>query len=153
MQNAATLVFNNNDLSNYIYSFDSTYKDLYYKSILEASKCSIYNIYKKICKKLIDNYILTSNNFYGYRLENFIWFEDGYYNHDKWYGENNIDTIKCECVFSNTEDNVYLELLFIDVYYNPNDNIYLCEMHQISPVLFDDIYYSEYQEFMMDYDY
>jgi len=144
-------VLNNKDLLNYIYSYDPTYKNLYNECINQVGEISINNIYKNICKNLIDKYIYPTFLLNSYIFDRIIWMHDGYYNHTQWYGKNNIKCINCECIFIKPYDNQYIEIIFNNVYYDPNNDIYTCDDYNWIPIKVNNTYNHEYIEFILDY--
>lgn len=175
MLTATKKVLYNTELMNYIYSFDPTYKNLYKKCIDKVIEISIVTIYKNICKNLIDTYIYNDFLLESYIFDRIIWMHDGYYNYDQWYGKNNIECVNCECIFIkqfsdeeilnkeqhgmcennliNTSEQIYIEIIFNNVYYDPNNDIYTCDDYSWTPIKTKNSYINEYIEYRLDYDY
>jgi hypothetical protein len=158
MSKAIIAVLNNKDLLNYIHCFDPTYKNLYIVCIKKVIEISIKNIYIKICKKLIEKYIQPEFILDSYIFDRILWMHDGYYNHEQWYGKNNINCVNCECIFSKLSSyprnqEKYIEIIFNDVYYDPEKNIYTCNDYNWVPIITEDTYNNEFSEFILDYDY
>jgi len=153
MTNAIKNVLNNKYLLNYIRSFDPTYKILYTKCSNEVAELSINNIYRNLCKNLINKYIYPKFLIHLYIFDKITWMHDGYYNRDQWYGKNTINCVNCECKFIKFNDNQYIEIIFNNVYYDPDNNIYTCEDYEFVPIKINNSYNSDYIEFLLDYDY
>jgi hypothetical protein len=115
-------------------------------NILPCGKCR-----ENLCKNLINKYIYPKFLIHLYVFDKITWMHDGYYNRDQWYGKNTINCVNCECKFIKFNDNQYIEIIFNNVYYDPDNNIYTCEDYEFVPIKINNSYNSDYIEFLLDY--